>query len=418
MAKIAVITCDGHPALRANDHQSFEILISDEWTNRAGAIGYRAQFCVNVLASLRGRIAVAIACGGEEDFLQATVSPDDSGAVSLIFRRAPAARARCFAFQSSKAAADLKPALRKRMQEPGSAIVLTLTELSEALPASGGLFMVGMPIGNQADLSSRALDVLSRVDLIFAEDTRRAADALVWRGVRTRLRSCHKHNEAERAGELIERLNAGERIALISDAGMPGISDPGYRLVRAALSVNAYVTVVPGPSSILSALVLSGIQMAPFRFVGFPPRPAGERKAFVTKALADRDTTIWLEAGARVDQLLSDIASADSEREVALCRDLTKTSEAVERGTAAKLDQQRREHRDPRGEYVLIVAGAPERPAPTTAATDVYNLVHALVAEGCPTSPLAKALRRSGVMSRSNAYRLIESLKSQESEQP
>ena len=402
--------------MRASDHQSFEILISDDWSNRAAAIGYRATFDADALASLRGRVAITIACGGEEDRLEATVSPDRHYGPSLAFRRAPAARARCVAFQASKAAADLKPALRERMREQDSVLVVTLTELSEELPASGGLFLVGMPIGNQADMSSRALDVLSRVDAIFAEDTRVAADALVWRGVHTKIRSCHDHNEARRAQELIDRLNAGERVAFISDAGMPGISDPGFRLVRAALSVNAYVTAVPGPSAILTALVLSGLPTASFRFAGFPPRTGGDRKSFVARALEAPDTSILLEAGTRVGQLISEIAQADPARDMALCRDLTKTSEVVERGTAAQLHRARQEHEDTRGEYVVVIAGAPKRPASRSASVDVRDFVEALVEEGCPTSPLAKALRRSGVMSRSEAYEMIESLKAKKSE--
>jgi 16S rRNA (cytidine1402-2'-O)-methyltransferase len=411
LTKHAEIVCWGHSASRVSDHQSFEILLSHDWSNRPGAIGYRATFDANAITSLRGRISATIRCGGHEDRFEATISPDHYQGSALIFRCAPAARARCFAFQTSKAAADLDPALREQLREPDARIIVTLTELGQSLCASGGLFLVGMPIGNQADLTPRALDVLYHVDLILAEDTRVATDALIWRGVHAPIRSCHDHNEVQRAEELTRRLSAGERVAFVADAGMPTVSDPGFRLVRAALSIEAYVTVVPGPSAALTALAVSGLSPSCFRFVGFPPRKGRKRSSFLDTVLAASDTSILYEAGNRIDDLLADIAQRDDQRQLALCRDLTKSTERVERGTAASVHALRPAETDARGEYVLVVAGRPESPRLDTTPPPIHAFVAALVAEGCPTAPIVKALRRSGTMSRADAYELVENLR-------
>lgn len=406
----AAIKCKGHAAARLSDAAALEILLAQEWANRPAAIGYAAEFDPHAIARLRGRVAVTIACAGETDRFEATLSAYGPSPSAIVFGRDPAIRARVFAFDTSKSAADLAPALKDKLRGPNAEVEVVIEALGEALSDSAALFLVGMPIGNNADLSSRALSVLSSVDVIFAEDTRLAADALVWRGVRAPMRSCHSHNEAARAEELVERLNAGERVAFVSDAGMPLVSDPGFRLVEAALATDALVTVVPGPSAALAALAISGLPSDRFRFLGFPPRKAGERAAFIASALADPDTTIMMEAASRIEKLIDEIVEAAPERRIALSRDLTKSTERTYRATAADVrDELARD--GARGEYTLVLAGAPEQREPSLSADSTRELIAALVAEGCPTAPIAKALRRLNLMSRSEAYALVESMR-------
>lgn len=405
-----VLSCRGHAAVQATDHRQIEILLADEWANRPAAIGFGARFEPQALSRLRGRVVVSIECGDQSDSFETTLSADGLTGNAIVFRRDPAIQARSFGFDSSKAAADLSAGLKESLRQPQACAVLRFQPVGEDLQRSAGLFIVGMPIGNQADLSPRALAVLGSVDVIFAEDTRVARDALSWRGIRTPIRSCHAHNEAARSGELVSRLLEGQRIALISDAGMPLVADPGARLVDAAIAAGATVTVVPGPSAIMAAIALSGLPAASFRFVGFPPRAAGERARYVHDVLTSREAVIAFEAATRVAGLVADIAEAEPSRAVAVARDLTKTSEKVYRGEAAGIAAAL-EVDGARGEYVLVVAGAFDRAAAEEPRAGLVSLVKALLEEDCPTAPLVKALRRAGVLSRADAYALVESMR-------
>jgi hypothetical protein len=220
----------GHADIRATDTQALEIVAGDAWSARPGAIGYAPQFDPQALLALRGRLSFTLRVGEAEDTFEATASPLFVRGAPLVIRRDPAA-ARVFAVQATKAAADLPAKLKAALRAPGAQGVLTVRQVAAAELPPGSLVLVGMPIGSQGDLSPRALDVLSSVDVILAEDTRVARAALGWRGVQTRLESCYAHNEALRTDELAERLRAGQRVAYVSDAGMPAISDPGARLV-------------------------------------------------------------------------------------------------------------------------------------------------------------------------------------------
>jgi len=271
------ILCRGHAAITASDARSLELIDGEEWVKRDGAVGYDARYDPAELDSLRGRVLVELSCGGESDRFEATISPLFHRGQPLLFRREPAARARSFAFQSSKTAADLSRPLVEALRRPGAELTIALTPLAEA-PQPGTLYLVALPIGHQGDLSPRAVDVLSSVDLILAEDTRIAHDALGWRGIRTKMQSCYAHNEKSRAAEISRRLGEGARIALVSDAGMPVVSDPGQEITAAALAAGAEVRVIPGPSAVLTALALSGMAAPTFRFAGFPPRQGSSRR--------------------------------------------------------------------------------------------------------------------------------------------
>ncbi len=218
------------------------------------------------------------------------------------------------------------------------------------------LTLVPSPVGNLEDITLRALRLLREADLIAAEDTRHASILLKHHGISRPLLSLHEHNEAQRSGEIAQRLAAGENIALLTDAGMPGISDPGYRMVRACLERGLEFTVLPGPSSILPALVGSGLPLHEFYFGGFLPVKSGRRKAALEAALARAETSIFFESPHRIARSLAVLAALDPERPVCVARELSKKFEEYWRGSAAELSA-RAEKQPPRGEICLLIAG-------------------------------------------------------------
>ena len=218
------------------------------------------------------------------------------------------------------------------------------------------LTLVPSPVGNLEDITLRALRLLREADLIAAEDTRHASILLKHHGISRPLISLHEHNEAQRSGEIAQRLAAGENIALLTDAGMPGISDPGYRMVRACLERGLEFTVLPGPSSILPALVGSGLPLHEFYFGGFLPVKSGRRKAALEAALARDETSIFFESPHRIARSLAVLAELAPERPVCVARELSKKFEEYWRGSAAELSA-RAEKQPPRGEICLLIAG-------------------------------------------------------------
>jgi 16S rRNA (cytidine1402-2'-O)-methyltransferase len=222
---------------------------------------------------------------------------------------------------------------------------------------AGRLVVCPTPIGNLEDVTLRVLSALRDADLVACEDTRRTRVLLDRYGVSARLVSYHEHNERARAAELVERMRAGEVVALVSDAGMPLVSDPGFVLVRACVAAGLAVEVLPGPSAALAALVASALPADTWRFAGFLPRKAGELRA----VLGGTETLVAFESPRRVAGTLGLLAEIDPDRPVAVCRELTKVHEEVVRGSAAELAA-RYAQQDPRGEVVLVVGGAPAGP--------------------------------------------------------
>ena len=226
------------------------------------------------------------------------------------------------------------------------------------------LVLVSTPIGNLDDLSSRALAALRGADLVLCEDTRHTARLLDHHGVRVRTSPLHDHNEADRVPALLDALRRGERIALVSDAGTPLVSDPGFRLVRAAIAAGIVVSAVPGPNAAVMALVLSGLPPLPFLFNGFPPpRSAARREAFgrlrASELAGLSATLLWHEAPHRLAESLADLAAVFGERPAAVARELTKRFEEVRRGTLGELAAHYAAHAA-RGEITLVVAPAPD----------------------------------------------------------
>ena len=230
------------------------------------------------------------------------------------------------------------------------------------MSAPGTLFVVATPIGNRGDLTERARETLAAVELIAAEDTRHTGQFLAQLGIRTPLVALHEHNEAARADELVARLAAGSRMALVSDAGTPLISDPGFRLVASAAAAGVTVVPIPGACAAIAALSVAGLPTDRFVFEGFLPAKAAARRARLAALSAEPRTLVFYEAPHRVAETLEDLAAVfGAGRHAVLARELTKMHETVYRGALAELVA--RAGTDPnvaRGEAVLVVAGAPE----------------------------------------------------------
>jgi 16S rRNA (cytidine1402-2'-O)-methyltransferase len=268
---------------------------------------------------------------------------------------------------------------------------------------SGTLFVVGTPIGNLGDVSERARETLAAVDLVAAEDTRRSGRLLARLGISKPLVSFFEGNEERRTGELVERLRVGEDIALVTDAGMPGVSDPGFRLVRAAIDAGLAVTTVPGPSAAIAALVVSGLATDRFTFEGFLPRRAGERRARLAELADDVRTAIVFEAPGRVVALLTDALSALGDRRVAVARELTKLHEEVVRGRISEA-LERFAEAAPRGEVVVVLEGA--SPGRIDVA-DVVAEARKLVGSGARKREAAAEVARRHGVSANDVYRAL-----------
>ena len=239
---------------------------------------------------------------------------------------------------------------------------------------AGRLVVCPTPIGNLEDVTLRVLAALREADVVACEDTRRTRVLLDRYGVTASLVSYHEHNERERAAELVARMQAGAVVALVSDAGMPLVSDPGYVLVQGCVAAGLAVEVLPGPSAALTALVASGLPSDAWRFAGFLPRKRGA----LEEVLRSPQTVVAFESPRRVGATLALLAELDPQRPVAVCRELTKVHEEVVRGSAAELAA-RYGGEPPRGEIVLVIGGAPERSGVDPVAVDA---VRRLVAAG------------------------------------
>ncbi|HEX2485639.1 MAG TPA: 16S rRNA (cytidine(1402)-2'-O)-methyltransferase [Myxococcota bacterium] len=267
--------------------------------------------------------------------------------------------------------------------------------------AAGTLYLVATPIGNLEDVTLRALRALREAARIYAEDTRRTRTLLERHGIRAAVRSLHAHNEASRAPEVLAELAAGGDVALVSDAGTPLLSDPGERLVAAALAAGHAVHPVPGASAVLSALVGSGLAPVPFAFHGFPPRRAGERRALFASLAERPETQLFFESPRRIGATLAELARAfGPERRACVARELTKLHETFERDALGELAG--RFAGGAKGEVTLVVAGAAAREAP--AAADLDAALRAALAGGASARDAAREVAERLGVPRREAY--------------
>ena len=257
---------------------------------------------------------------------------------------------------------------------------------------AGTLYVVATPLGNLEDVTLRALRILKEVALVACEDTRRTARLLQAHGIATPTTSYFEHNERWKGERILDALRAGRAVALVSDAGTPGISDPGYRLVREARAEGIPVVPVPGPSAAVAALSVSGLPTDRFLFVGFLPARAQARRKALDALAAARETLVVYESPVRVVAALDDMQAALGDREAFLCREATKLHEEYVRGTLASLRALLAARREVKGEIVLVVAGASEAAPPPTAT--VAETFARLSAEGMTRREAVKETAR------------------------
>ncbi len=268
---------------------------------------------------------------------------------------------------------------------------------------AGTLYLVSTPIGNLGDMTHRAVEILSSAALIIAEDTRHSRRLLDHYKISTPLKSYHEHNEAQETPKLVARLSAGESIALISDAGTPLISDPGSRLVAATLQANLPVVPIPGASSVMAAIVGSGLPLERFTFVGFLPRKGRERGETMADVVASHSTVVMFEAANRVGATLGALAEAGAGgRQAVVARELTKQFEEFKRGSVAELAGAYKDV-DPKGEVVLVIAGAAKS---TVSENELSDAARKMRAEGNSPRDVMEHLMSGLGAPRNLAYKL------------
>ena len=273
---------------------------------------------------------------------------------------------------------------------------------------TGTLYLVAVPIGNPDDLTHRARETLARVAVVAAEDTRHFATLARHHGIGTRAVSYHDHNEESRASDLIARLSAGEDVALVTDAGTPLVSDPGYRLVRAAIDAGITVTSLPGASAVTTALAASGLPPHPFRFIGFLPRTAAQRRSTFESLVADEATLVAFESPRRMVAATRDALATLGDRPACLARNLTKPHERFQRLMLSELVAELEAEGEVRGECTILIGGADGRAAATDAAEADARL---LLANQAPARAVQELLMARHGLSKRDAYALVLELR-------
>lgn len=272
---------------------------------------------------------------------------------------------------------------------------------------SGKLFVVGTPIGNLGDITYRAVETLKSVDFICAEDTRVTVKLLNHFEIKKHLVSYHEHSVKQVSEEIVERMLSGESCAVVSDAGMPCISDPGEDLVRRCIENNIPIEVVPGPTAMASAMAISGISPSRFAFEGFLSVTKKQRYAHLAEAAKDTHTLIFYEAPHKLTATLSDMLEYFGDRKIAICRELTKIHEEVIRTTLSGALEYYAD-KNPKGEFVLIVEGAsPEKPAEELSIEDAAEMARRLISEGMKPADACKEAAKSTVFKKSDIYSFL-----------
>jgi len=293
--------------------------------------------------------------------------------------------------------AERKPSDEQAACESGTAV---------ALERTGRLYLVATPIGNLGDITRRAIAVLGSVDAVLAEDTRHTRKLLSHLGLKVPLRAYHEHNEAKATARAVAALEAGAHLALVSDAGTPAVSDPGFRLVQAAIAAEIEIVPVPGPSAVLAALVASGLPTDRFTFLGYPPRKAGELARFFDDVASSSATLILLESPRRVATTLRAAANAlGAARRVCIARELTKAHEEFLRGTLSALAELIEQPLQ--GEVTLVVEGATGDAVVELDAATLKNRYAVLLAQGIVPREALKLLIEATGMRRRDVYRAL-----------
>ncbi len=267
----------------------------------------------------------------------------------------------------------------------------------------GSLYLVATPIGNLEDITLRALRVLREADLIACEDTRQTGKLLAHFGIEKPMVSYHEHNEAARTRELLAKLEHGVQVALVSDAGTPLVSDPGYRLVTAAIEAGISVIPIPGVSALLAALAAAGLPTDAFRFCGFLPPKTSQRRKALDEVRAETCTLVFYEAPHRILETLSDIAAVLGDRPVVVARELTKLHEEFLRGNAEQVRGRLAERPSVKGEITLVIG----KGSPAAASTPVNQAVRELEEQGMPRMDAIKQVARERGLSKRDVYKQV-----------
>ncbi len=278
----------------------------------------------------------------------------------------------------------------------------------------GTLHVIATPIGNLEDVTLRALAALRAAEVLYAEDTRHTRILLDRHGIAVRARSLHAHNEAERCAEAIAELDAGRRVALVSDAGTPTVSDPGARLVAEAIAAGHDVVALPGASAVLTALVVSGLPATPFTFLGFLPRRGSERSDLLDTLRTRRETLVLFESPQRIGETLAELARVLGARRACVARELTKLHEEAARGTLVELAERFAD--GARGEITLVVEGASAAAEAPPSEDALHARVMALLAKGLSPRDVADVLRAETRMPRRELYALALAVKGERRE--
>ena len=271
--------------------------------------------------------------------------------------------------------------------------------------AGGAIYLVATPLGNLEDITLRALRVLGEVDLIACEDTRHTGNLLKHFDISKPLLSFHEHNETARASDIVERASRGESIAVVSDAGMPGISDPGYRLVAEAIAAGVVVVPIPGPVALETALAASGLPTDSFRFGGFLPAKATQRRKALQALIDDTATLVFYEAPHRIVKTLEDLLEILGDRQVVIARELTKVHEEFLRGSVSDLLATLDQRGAARGEITLLI-GRGESPRPVEGT--IADRVEAFMSQGADRMDAVKQVAKERGLSKREVYRLLE----------
>lgn len=272
-----------------------------------------------------------------------------------------------------------------------------------------GLYIVATPIGNAGDITLRALNLLKNADTVYCEDTRVTQKLLSLHSISRSLQSYHEHNGERMRPKIIQRLNNGESVALVSDAGTPLINDPGYKLVRECYELGLPVSGLPGPSSVIAALVLSGLPSDRFLYGGFLPPKSGQRKTTLEEFSQLRATLIFLESPRRLEAMLIDVHDVLGDREVAVTRELTKKFEEVRRAPVAELIRQYGSEEPPRGEVVVVIGPPRQEDLIAKVEEDLDSLLEkALKAEGSLRDAVASVVKQTGLAKKRVYNRALE----------
>jgi 16S rRNA (cytidine1402-2'-O)-methyltransferase len=413
-AAAVTFRCHGHPQISGSHTKTIEFTRDRDVTGRATCVlGVQSDHDDRTIGALRGDVEVTIECGDTTDTFTASMSAFFLGDDALVFRRGPGLRGRTVAFDATKGAAEISRPLVAAIGDADAVVQVTLRELGTG-DRRGALFVVSVPIGNDGDLSPRARQVLEAADIVLAEDTRRFRD-LISRAamqVGARVISYHDHNEQERSGEVLALLEDGARVALVSDAGTPLMSDPGYVVVSGAVDAGFDVSPVPGPSSLLAVLSASGLAVDRFTYVGFLPRRSAARQAEIRRLTERGDAFVVHEAPRRVGGLLADIATVCPGWQLCIGREMTKVFEEFRRGTAGVLMQEFADVDDARGEFTIVVAPPagsrePASEADTASDEQLDRFVRALLDQGVTPKTVAKALEALPGLSHKQAYERV-----------